>query len=260
MTNISDYGQAVAVMAKARKPGKGKPLGPSGWRMFKDGDEFAVYYKGTMIARFLPDNTLRMVCNDKWAVTLPSGVTHNINEVLPVALVGRGKGHYRLHVRGNGMDSRKLYSNYGTADWDEWSTGGCRLYNGLTIDLLTRKPIGYVEPKQVIDTEARVQWLKQLQATKRQLKTVAKLGGFTARTEQMTNKRWEVPSFYPAEDLPLLVAALRDGVEEVVTQRIAELMYRDHYRTPTVTEQCAYIDRLFNSHSTALRTALGVIK
>lgn len=260
MTSISSYQQAQAVMAKARKPEAGKPLGPVGWRMYKDGDEFAVNYKGTLVARILPNNTLRMVCNKEFAIRMPPGVGHAMHNVLPVALVNRSKGLYRLHVRLAGAPEQLAYSNYGAADWDEWNTGGYRLYDGLTIDLAARKAVGYVEPKQVIDTEARALWLVQLKTLKRYLKTVVKLGGFTARLEAMNGvSRWEVDHFNQ-DDIPMTITALRGNITEEFLNRFATLMLRHHYRLPSVQEQTSFVDFFFNNHSVELRTALGVIK
>ena len=238
MTQLVSYEATKDLFAKVRKPSAGKPLSTKGWRLFKDGDEYIAYHFTMQVARFLPDNTLRLLVP---ATGISHLVLHTIRNVLPVQYVRRSTGHYR--VRPNDY----------------------RLYDGLTIDLTTGLAPNYREPQIVTDPIARRDWLAKSKALKTYLKTIAKLGGFTARVEALQSSgatRWEfaIMSYRVPEDMAILRAALDgDGMDRVV-QRVGEDMFRTFYRTPNTTEQMKLIDTVISKHSHALRTALGVIK
>lgn len=252
---INSYAQAAAKFASARNKKNGKPLGVSGWRLFKDGDDYVVNCYHTQVARITPDNHLRLVLT---SVRLPLSVSSYTASVLPVGIVRRTTGHYRVHPKRPGS-----HSDYMTAsNWDEFRIAGYRLYDGLTIDLTTRLAVGYKEPELVVDTEARKQWLRDLKRVKSYLKTIAKLGGFDARYDALKASgisRWEVNSLRDG-DIAIALAAL-DGtnVEPLVT-RLAELMYLMEYGKPTLQTQLSHIDNFFTYHSIALRKARGVVE
>lgn len=237
MTQLVSYEATKDLFTKALKPSAGKPLPTKGWRLFKDGDEYIAYHFTTQVARFLPDNTLRLLV-PATGVSYP--VPHTIHNVLPVQYVRRSNGHYRVQP-----------NDY-------------RLYDGLTIDLTTGLALGYREPEIVTDPVARRDWLAKSKALKTYLKTIVRLGGFTARIEAMRDSgatRWEftIMSYRVPEDVAILRAALDgDGMDRVV-QRVAGDMFRTFYRTPNTTEQMKLIDTIISNHSHALRTALGVI-
>ena len=237
MTQLVSYEATKDLFTKALTPSAGKPLPTKGWRLFKDGDEYIAYHFTTQVARFLPDNTLRLLV-PATGVSYP--VPHTIHNVLPVQYVRRSNGHYRVQP-----------NDY-------------RLYDGLTIDLTTGLALGYREPEIVTDPVARRDWLAKSKALKTYLKTIVRLGGFTARIEAMRDSgatRWEftIMSYRVPEDVAILRAALDgDGMDRVV-QRVAGDMFRTFYRTPNTTEQMKLIDTIISNHSHALRTALGVI-
>jgi len=237
---IHTYADAVEFFSKARDKTKGRPLKASGWRMFKDGDEFVFNYGPTQIARVLPDNTIRFTHANDW---FPQGAGITINTVIPFAVLRRGKGHYRVHTLGRG----------------ELSTGQ-RLYDGLTYDLNTLQPVGYKEPTLVTDPAARRLWLAMVKRLKTHLKTVVKLGGLTARVEALKSSgisRWHV-YYIRRDDLPAILAAL-DGDTEAFVQRLAEHIYRTYYSLPDTGAQCEIIDNIITGQSLDLRKALGVV-
>lgn len=252
MTQLVSYEATKDLFAKARKPSAGKPLSTKGWRLYKDGDEYIAYHFTTQVARFLPDNTLRLLVP---ATGIGYLVPHTIRNVLPMRYVRRSAAHYRVHpfVSGSSMEEHESIPD------------GYRLYDGLTIDLTTGLAPNYREPEIVTDPVARRDWLAKSEALKTYLKTIVKLGGFTARVEALQNSgkiRWEFASmsYRVPEDVAILRAALDgDGMDRVV-QRIGEDMFRTFYRTPNTTEQMKLIDTIISKHSHALRTALGVIK
>ena len=263
---INNYRDAAALFSTARKPEKGKPLDTKGWRLFKDGDEFVLNCCGrewrdsTQVARILPDDTLRL-CLDVGYI--PQSVPCSARNVLPIDIVRRSTGHYRLHVRQPG-GLVGYYAGYGLSSWQEWRTKGARLFDGLTVDLKTRTVVGAKEiVTKVADTEARKDWLRKSKRLKTYLKTVAKLGGFTARIEAIKASnfvRWQVPYFGSEADIHQFIAALDGHDTEPLVQRLAEAMYRHYYTPPGTKQQQDYIDTVFTANSLALRKALGVIE
>ena len=252
MTQLNSYTQAAAVFAKARKPSAGKPLLTQGWRLFKDGDEYIVYHLSAQVARFLPDNTLRLLVP---ATGVSRLVPHTIRHILPVRYAYRTNGHYRVHpfVSGSSMEEHESIPD------------GYRLHDGLTIDLTTRLAPGYREPQIVTDPVARRDWLAKSKALKTYLKTIAKLGGFTAGIEAMraddSQGRWTAPSMTNSapDNVAVLLAALNGDEMEHLVRRMTEDMFRTFFFTPTTADQLKRIDTVINHHSHALRTALGVI-
>jgi hypothetical protein len=237
MTQLVSYEATKDLFAKARKPSAGKPLPTKGWRLFKDGDEYIAYHFTTQVARFLPDNTLRLLVP---ATGVSQLVPYTIHNVLPVRYVQRSNAHYRVQP-----------NDY-------------RLYDGLTIDLTTGLAPNYREPQIVTDPVARQDWLAKSKALKTYLKTIVKLGGFTARIEVLRDSgatRWDfaIMSYRVPEDVAIIRAALNGDDMERVVQRVAEDMFRSFYKTPDTTEQMKLTDTIISKHSHALRTALGVI-
>jgi hypothetical protein len=248
MTQLVSYEAAKDLFAKARKPSAGKPLPAKGWRLFKDGDEYIAYHFATQVARFLPDNTLRLLVP---ATGVSQLVPHTIHNVLPVRYVRRSNAHYRVRPVVSGTSTEFISYDY-------------RLYDGLTIDLTAGLAPNYREPQIVTDPVARQDWLAKSKALKTYLKTIVKLGGFTARIEVLRDSgatRWDFPimSYRVSEDVAIIRAALNGDDMERVVQRVAEDMFRTFYKTPDTTEQMKLIDTIISKHSHALRTALGVI-
>lgn len=262
MTQITSYKQAEAIFAKVRNPAMGKPLEHRGWRMFKDGDEFVINCGGAQVARILPNNTLRISLSEH---RVPNPVPYNVHNVLPITTTRRATGHYRVHIEPEGTNYSHLSpQRYGLANWNELRTGGVRLYEGLVIDLTTRTVVGAKEIVTVVDADARKEWLRASKKVKTYLKTIVKLGGFTARTEALKaagKVRWEYGTLHSAgqEDIDLIVAVLRGGDTEPLVQRVAESLYRHFYSSPETAKQIAHIDSIFTSNSLALRTTLGVV-
>jgi hypothetical protein len=111
-----------------------------------------------------------------------------------------------------------------------------------------------------VDAAARKLWLSQLKTLKRHLKTIAKLGGFTARMDNFDPAvgRWEYKRFFRSlDDTDLVLAALRGDITEAFLERMTHDLALGF---PTdAAEQLRLIDKFFNTHSQALRLVLGVI-
>jgi hypothetical protein len=259
MTQITSYKQAENLMAKARNISKGKPLGPRGWRIFKDGDEFAFYCGGTMVARMLPNNTLRMVLPD--GVSFPSTIVYKIWAVIPVVLHRRSTRNYRLHPMLTGREGGG-YSDCGYTNWDKLRTEGYRLHDGLTIDLTTRTAVDYKEPLTITNPDRNKEWLRKSKALKLHLKTIAKLGGFDAIWDEMNGtSRWSLDSIATArtEQVPMFLDALNGHELAEFVRAVGVSICADHYLRPNVADQIKYINSIFTRNSFTLRSALGVI-
>lgn len=256
MTTFTSYEQTAEFFAKARNKEAGRPIGPSGWRLYKDGEEYVVTIHATHIARIMPNDTLVMQTDNP----LP-GAIMVVQHVLPIMIQRRSKAHYRLHIRERGGKPHDLKA-YGLTDWADPHTKGLRLYEGLTIDLRTRQPVGYVEPVQVVDSDKRKVWLSKSNKIKRVLKTIAKMDGFGPRINQLTENRWTYQSLFNASeaDIQIIIDALLNDNIEPLIQRMAETFKNHSYYELTVKEMENIIDRVFSSNSLELRKALGVIE
>jgi len=254
---LDSYAKAHNLFGKARNGARGKPVGRN-WRLYQDGEEYALYCYGKMFGRFLPNNTFRF-CYDPTAYMPP--MVYTSHSYTPIKIVRRSKGHYRVHVKDWGTET------YSTAtEYHEFTTGGYKLYDGMVLDLSTRLMIRYVEPKLVTDPDARTVWLRQLRATKRHLHTMAKLGAFTAMIEQIAaadEPRWAVgPNLLrpkPSE-LNVICAALDGKDMHVFNELVAKSMYYHLYSRADVQAQRQHIDAIFNTNSLELRRIRGVVE
>ena len=245
---LNSYDTVRYLFSKARNKDKGKPVG-SNWRVFQDGDEYALYCHGTMFGRFLPDNTFRF-CYTGQNQYMPPAV-YTMHKIMPVMMVRRSKGHYRVHVKDR---TTQFYP----------PTDGFKLYDGMVLDLTTRLMVRYTEPKLVVDAAARTKWLRQLRATKRHLHTIAKLGGFTVMIEPMKHMaRWEAGvNFLRARssDLHIISQAL-DGYDmPVFVEMVAQSMYANIYDRDDIPAQRQHINDIFNNNSFELRRLRGVVE
>lgn len=256
MTFFNSYGAADEFFAKARNKEAGRPIGPSGWRLYKDGDVFRITLHAYDIARIMPNDTLVMV-----AETVQHGFVSVLPNILPILIQRRGKNHYRLHIRKQGGKPHDLKA-YGVNDWAELHTKGLRLYEGLTIDLKKREPVDYVEPLAVVDTDKRKVWLAQSRKVKRTLKTVAKLGGFQPRVDALQENRWVYQSLTAGapSDIKIIVDAMMNDNIEPLIQRMAETFKKHSYYELNTEEMGKIIDNVFATNSLELRKALGVFE
>lgn len=256
MELISSYADAAYKFSKARKPESGKPLGKS-WRMYKDGNEFVFNHYATQVARITLANHL-IIYKSPHIAPLVYGTIHT---VLPVSLVVVSKDNIRLHL--HNLTNDNGYRAYGLTSYAEFRTKGSALMEGETaVDLGTMTLVNYKEPKRVVNPDARKTWLKQSGAFRKHLETMAKLGFFAAQYEKMDGFRYAFMSMrhvHTRRDIDLLVQGLAGDITTELLTRIAESMYREFYRTPTVPEQIKYIGDIMKTNSLTLRKALGVV-
>lgn len=256
MTFFNSYGAADEFFAKARNKEAGRPIGPSGWRLYKDGDVFRITLHAYDVARIMPNDTLVMV-----AKTVQHGVVSVIPNILPILIHRRSKDHYRLHIRqwgGKPFDPKA----YGLTVGADFRTKGLRLYEGLTIDLKKRVPVDYVEPVQVVDADMRKVWLSKSRNLKRTLKTVARLGAFKPRVDALQESRWVYQSLTAGapSDIKIIVDAMMNDNIEPLLQRFAETFKKHSYYELNTEEMGRIIDNVFTTNSLELRKALGVFE
>lgn len=256
MTFFNSYEAADDFFAKARNKEAGRPIGPSGWRLYKDGDVLRITLHDHDVARIMPNDTLVMRMDDP-----PAGVSMVVQHVLPILIHRRSKGHYRLHIRqwgGKPFDPKA----YGLTVGADFRTKGLRLYEGLTIDLKKRVPVDYREPVQLVDTDKRKVWLSQSRKIKRILKTIARLGAFKPRVDALQESRWVYQSLIvgaPSDIKIIIDAMMNDNIEPLI-QRMAETFKKHSYYEITVTEMEGIIDNVFTVNSLELRKAFGVFE
>lgn len=254
---LDSYAKVHNLFGKARNAVKGKPIG-NNWRLFQDGDEYALYCYGVMFGRFLPNNTFRF-CYDRTAYMPPAA--YSAHKITPIMIVRRSKGHYRVHIKDWGTEVFPTAKEY-----NEFRTGGYKLYDGMVLDLSTRLMVRYMEPKLVVDDAARTKWLRQLRTLKRHLHTIAKLGGFTAMFEPIAasnEPRWAVgPNLLrpTSADLHTMSQAL-DGVDlPIFVEMVAKSMFINIYPRDDIPAQRHHIDAIFSTNSLELRRLRGVVE
>lgn len=244
MAQINSYADAVTLFSRCRKPELGRTLKSKGWRLYKDGDEFLLSHYGHPFARVLPNNTLYMLGGGKPT----QGSVAASHAVVPVDLRRKGVGHYRVRVLGG------AYSvSY-------------RLYDGLTVDLDTRTAVGYREPELEVRPDLRKTWLRDLRSFRAMLKTMVRLGVFTAlydevRKDQTPRWNWSPMTSARSEDVAMLNSAMLgdEQARKDLTLALARAMVREFWQAPSLGEQYAYVERVITSNSLALRILRGVV-
>lgn len=262
MTVIRSYKDASEHMRKAKNRTKGKPLGTN-FRLYDvpTSEGIAVHTKDGYhpFAIITPDNRLTTESVDM--VSPSSAIVYSLHKNFPFYTYLVSRGHYRLlpEVRPDSL-GRPMF-DLANANKDS----GYRLMPGLTIDLETLTTVDYEEFKYDIDPDLNKVYRAGLSSVKRTLKTMCKLGAFSARLDRFPGQgvsRWEVNHLSPAlpDSVHIMARAIREGVDEDLQHIIACHMYRKTFVTPTMEEQLRFINSVFSFNNTAIRRDLGVIR
>lgn len=262
MTVIRSYKDASEHMQKAKDRAKGKPLGTN-FRLYDapSSGGIAVHTKGGYrpFAIITPDNTLTIESVDM--VSPSSAIVYSLHKNFPFYTYLVSRGHYRLLPELQQDGSGHPMFDFANANKDS----GYRLMPGLSIDLETLTANDYEEFKYDIDPDLNKVYRAGLSSVKRTLKTMCKLGAFSARLDRFSGQgvgRWEMDHLSPAlpDSVHIMARAIREGVDEDLQHIIACHMYRKTYHTPTMEAQLRFIDSVFSFNSTAIRRDLGVIR
>jgi hypothetical protein len=208
---ISSYKAAQLHMEKARNKAKGRPMNGAGWRLFQDGDEYAVRVYDHEVGRFLPDNTFMFTTDGEASYAVAQSLSATMNRNLPFRWARVGYKKYRVEHRENLDDGGGL--NW---EWMLTPTNSPIVYTGLTFDLTTGKclnpkPDEAFKPK--VNEANRKVWLAALRAWKRKLKVAARLGAFDKliAEERASPTGWvDRPVWNDPKELDILYKAIKD--------------------------------------------------
>lgn len=259
---INNYADAAALFAKARRPEKGKPLDAQHWRLFKDGDEFVLNYLSVQVARILPSNTL--IVTGYGANNPPQGMIATAERALPIRIIRRGAGDYRLHAVMD-PDDYDMSKKYGVADWRGMMTGGVHLWHDAAFDLTNRVWLTEPEVTKTIDKLADKEWRAKSTHVKKVLAAMIKLGAIDARIRAKADA--DEPWYKSASltrpskrALAVMLDAVKTGVvSEDLADLFAQSCRRKNITGPDVPDQLRHLSAIFKRHSLTLRTALGVV-
>jgi hypothetical protein len=167
---ITTYAKAAAHMERARSVAKGRPMARSGWRMFKDGDEYVVTVYDTQVGRFLPNNTFLFTMSTEHAYSVQNTLSAIMQMNIPFYWRRKSKMRYCvLHIQ---QCKHGYYTDMKSPDTPEY-------YEGIAFDLTTgeclnkreRAPVRTIAEKQKEWLAAKRKWLTVM-------RTIARIGGF----------------------------------------------------------------------------------
>ena len=264
---ITSYQQAAAFFANAKSPDKGRPLGRTYWRLFKDGDDYVIKCSTDEAVRITPDNVATLHIGQ---YAPRKNILWGLPKVTPIYIHKRSEGNYRVHIRRTYPSERySKPSDFNLTGFTEFSRGGARLFDGLKIDLSNGWVLNAASDKPEVDADARKKWLTNSGKLKRHLQVITKLGGFDALTLQVMNAgstplyRWDLPTLVDISKHPdrlaLFVAALEGDRLEEFTYLVAQSMVACGECSDQAI-QLAHINNIFTKNSVTLRVTLGVLK
>lgn len=253
---ISNYADAAAVFAKARKPERGKPL-DSLFRLMREknghGDIYHLYW-GTpqkLMATIHPDNTAE--------IYMPKGIPwyvfgRTLPTIIPfVATYSRKKGASAvIHTR--------VLSDF--SPWPKEDTH--EHYPGIRFNMETGACISTKPPPPTINKDRRKEWLRDLRVFKKQFALRVKLGvidGMISKAgDYLPFPKWDLRVGWDGSDaLRLLFINIKNGAPSTA---LLNLFVGHVFSMPYTTPDTATVELLFNrvltSQSINLRKMYGV--
>lgn len=267
MPYIDTYPEAEKFFSKARSVAKGRPLGSTGWRMFKANDDYTVSWYGHTVCRYRPDNTLLMTITEERVVRYSQTLTEVADRMIPVLFQRYKKGGYRLETMarwGVLIQDGGGHTRHGWPTW-EARTHACtqiaksstRYVEGLIVDLSEQRIINPVPDEvMVVDSDLRKEWLRDLRRFRLGLKTRFKLLSEQYEQEVRTHNR-----YLGQPMIPYLVKCMKaeEYPEDLMLGLTSSFMSRYSRQPFTADYYIEQIDKYFSTNSLALRKEYGVI-
>jgi len=254
---ISSYEAAVAHMAQARSPSKGRPMKGAGWRLFQDGPEYVVTAYDRQIGRFLPDNTFMFSTTGERAYPIAHTLSGTMHRNLPFHWCRVAHKTYRV-------DHERNLARHRSWEHFQKPTNAPMVYDGLRFDLYTGRCLNYLPDfKKKVDPDRRKEWLAASRAWKRKLKVVARLGVFDVliTQEKQNPTPWtEKPRWNETGWLDILYKAIKDGDCNTDLLRMFVASEAKSWVTPTSMQMYDSIDRIVKAQSIELRKRFGVFE
>ena len=239
MAAINSYAGANAFLSKARNKDNGRPLGNS-YRIRKQGDDIVVSHTKSVDVFILhKDNTATFCAHLSYIPMLGY-----IGRYTPFAFGRRGKDRY-----GVWCDMRQ------GVRWEDRP----EYFVGMRFDLNTGVCLndqGSIIAKENIDMMRRKLWLSDLRKFKLSIRTMARLGVFSATLSQMSRER----ARYRALTAELVVDAMQNGITTEFTQAACRNVLWHNRDNPLDQNILDLILTRLNTDSLELRKLYGVFK
>jgi len=253
----------------ARNPSLGKPV-ISGFRLYKleDGSfEFAhmyIYkekvYGKVAVCRVTSDNLLTFLPDRAQMRTIQHSISQQLHKLFPMFWRRDGIGRWSIIMRPFTSPQKHWW-----AYLKDKSTPAYTYDAGMQINLSTHSVVNgndyrYTD-KNIIDTEARKEWLSKMRAAKARLKAYIRLAGDSVPIQVKFYRQ------YTGEDVANMLYTLvfhPDTADmAALTSVVKRLAYQNAYWTEreNITHKllCNTVDKVFKHNSDALRLKAGVI-
>lgn len=266
---INSYTTAETIFSKARSKANGRPLGVSGYRLYKDGTDYVVkMYGGYELCRIRPDNTVLMTATPAGLGLNGQSLTTTLHRILPIN-TAQHKGKRRVdHTRVIDAAGEGIYND--PHGWHAYrarcqylSTKSPIYFEGMIIDLTAQRVTnGRPDPVPVVDPAKRKEWLRMVRHFKKQLKTRFKLGAGEAIGAEIVAMR---PDLRPVRGYDqwvdqILVWMQQDEYPmDLMTVFVWNAMPRWSPAVPTPEKCMGQVDWFFVKYSMDMRRKLGVI-
>jgi hypothetical protein len=254
---ISNYADAAAVFAKARKPERGKPLDHL-FRLMREkngnGDIYHLYWGSPqkLMASIHPDDTVEIYTPKR----IPEYV---FKKILPTTIPFRAvppRGSYKPSVEHintvvvHGTTSRYYFKH--------------KHYPGIRFNMITGECVSIEPPPPAVNKDNRKEWLRDLRVFKEQFELRAKLGVVDGVIREVGEghdiPRWAMRIDWGAPSaLAILFNDIKRGVPSTELLRlIVRSVFGTIHGAPTTDTAKHVFKRVLTNQSTNLRKMYGV--
>lgn len=253
---ISNYADAAAVFAKARKPERGKPL----YHLFRlmrekneNGDIYHLYWGSPqkLMASIHPDNTAEIYMPKRvpWYVfgrTLPT--------IIPFEATYSHKKGASAVIHTNNVIERGA-----------WGMGLHEHYPGIRFNMETGECVSTKPPPPTVNKDKRKEWLRDLRVFRKQFELRAKLGVIDGLIKQEADKKEPRRAMRVSWDTSHATIISNDMKRGAPSTEFLRLIVRHelsgaqlYYCTPNAQHVQSSFNRVLTKLSTDLRKLYGV--
>jgi len=258
---LDSYQAAQDYMSKARSREAGRPV--ASWGRLVECEDAAGSYelrdRATPILRIHPDNTLEFVIDGIAARHNANTLSMCLHTVTPLVWHRIGIGRYRVAVAAQLGRTGWYYRYFKRPDQSH-----PEVFSGLKLDLTTMQWINQRElHKRDVITAKRREWLHDLRAWKRTMKTRVKLGAYNKVVADLKASGGYPPyvDWHDRDMLDKLYKAIRDNTCDAELMRAFAYGFSKPWdATPTTSQAEKHIDRILGMCSLELRRRYGVFK
>lgn len=258
---FDSYQAARDYMSKARSRKAGRPVATWG-RLVECEDAVGSYElrdRATPILRIHPDNTLEFVIDGIDARQNSNTLSMCIHDVTPLVWHRIGVGRYRVAVA-NQLGRTGWNNRY----YERPDQSHPEVFSGLKLDLTTMQWTNQrlLHKRKVIPAKRR-EWLRDLKAWKRTMKTRIRLGAYNKVVADLKASKEYIPyvDWHDRNMLDILYKAIKDNTcDAELMRKFAYGFSKSWSPAPTTSEAEKHIDRILSMCSLELRSRYGVFE